>query len=106
MDSALAQKEARLDARLRELGNVLVAYSGGVDSAYLAWRARQVLGKAMRAAIADSPSLARRHFADAVAFAREHAIPLEIVPPPSWKIPTTRRTTRSAASSARTSFSP
>ncbi len=79
MDPALAQKEARLDARLRELGNVLVAYSGGVDSAYLAWRARQVLGKAMRAVIADSPSLARRHFADAVAFAREHAIPLEIV---------------------------
>jgi uncharacterized protein len=68
-----------LDARLHELDGLLVAYSGGVDSAYLAWRAHLILGDAMRAVIADSPSLARRHLEDAVAFAKAHTIPLEII---------------------------
>ena len=76
----LSQKRHHLEARLRELGGVLVAYSGGVDSAYLAWSARQVLGQNMRAVIADSPSLARSHLADAVAFARRHDIPLDVIP--------------------------
>jgi uncharacterized protein len=65
---------------LRKLGRTLVAYSGGVDSAYLAWAAHQALGDNMLAIIADSPSLARTQLADAVAFAREQAIPLEVVP--------------------------
>jgi uncharacterized protein len=73
------QKQDALDARLRELDGLLVAYSGGVDSAYLAWRAHEVLGEKMRAIIADSPSLARQHLDDAVAFARKHAIPLEVI---------------------------
>jgi uncharacterized protein len=73
------QKQDTLDARLRELDGLLVAYSGGVDSAYLAWRAHEVLGEKMRAIIADSPSLARQHLDDAVAFARKHAIPLEVI---------------------------
>jgi len=58
-------KQADLDRRLRDLGGLLVAYSGGVDSAYLAWRAHEVLGGEMRAVLADSPSLARRHFREA-----------------------------------------
>jgi pyridinium-3,5-biscarboxylic acid mononucleotide sulfurtransferase len=66
-------------SRLRSLGRVLVAYSGGVDSAYLAWAAHQALGNNMLAIIADSPSLARTQLADAIAFAREQAIPLEVV---------------------------
>jgi len=75
----LESKAALLRSRLKELGQVLVAYSGGVDSAYLAWAAYQALGDKMLAVIADSPSLARTHLADAVAFAKEQAIPLEVI---------------------------
>jgi uncharacterized protein len=75
----LEAKQASLQQRLRSLGRTLIAYSGGVDSAYLAWAAYQTLGSSMLAVIADSPSLARTHLADAVAFAREHDIPLEVI---------------------------
>jgi uncharacterized protein len=76
---APCSKRAALDAHLRSLGRTLVAYSGGVDSAFLAWVAHQVLGDRMLAVIADSPSLARTHLADAIAFANEHKIPLEVI---------------------------
>jgi len=72
-------KASKLAAELRGLGRVLVAYSGGVDSAYLAWVAHGVLGPEMLAVIADSASLARTHLADAIAFAAEHGIPVEVV---------------------------
>ena len=75
----LLEKESQLRADLRRLGRLLVAYSGGVDSAYLAWTAHQALGDDMLAVIADSPSLARTHLADAVAFAQEQHIPLQVV---------------------------
>ena len=75
----LAAKRAALDQRLGGLGRTLIAYSGGVDSAFLAWAAHQVLGNKMLAVIADSPSLARTHLADATAFAGEQGIPLEII---------------------------
>jgi pyridinium-3,5-biscarboxylic acid mononucleotide sulfurtransferase len=77
-------KHAVLQAQLRTLGRVLVAYSGGVDSAYLAWAAHQTLGNNMLAIIADSPSLARTQLADAIAFAGEQSIPLEVVA--TWEL--------------------
>ena len=74
----LAKKRAALDQDLRALGHTLIAYSGGTDSAFLAWAAHEALGTKMLAVIADSPSLARFQLADAIAFAREQNIPLEI----------------------------
>lgn len=75
----LSAKKACLEDSLRQLGRTLIAYSGGVDSAYLAWIACRVLGQDMLAVIADSPSLARAHLQDAVAFAQEQGIPLEVI---------------------------
>jgi uncharacterized protein len=57
----------------------IIAYSGGVDSALLAYVAHLVLGKNMLAALADSPSLSRREYDHAVAFAKDHDIPLQII---------------------------
>src|SRR5437588_10567432 len=76
---ALRAKDSQLHSELRKLGRLLVAYSGGVDSAYLAWAAHRALGANMLAVIADSPSLARTQLADAVAFAEEQGIPLETI---------------------------
>lgn len=75
----LETKRAVLDATLRGYGRTLVAYSGGVDSAFLAWSAFQALGGEMLAVIADSASLARTQFEDALAFAHEQCLPLEII---------------------------
>ena len=78
-EPGIAEKAVQLQVELRRLGRLLVAYSGGVDSAYLAWAAHRVLGKDMLAVIADSPSLARAQLADAIAFAREQEIPLDVI---------------------------
>lgn len=75
----LIGKMRRLQEHLRSLGRVLVAYSGGVDSAFLAWAARRELGENMLAVLADSPSLARSQMHDAVAFAEEQHFPLTIM---------------------------
>jgi uncharacterized protein len=72
-------KRDLLDTKIRALGRTLVAYSGGVDSAFLAWATYKALSSDMLAVIADSPSLARTHLAEAVAFAREQRIPLEVI---------------------------
>jgi uncharacterized protein len=79
ISTELAAKHAALHEELRSLGRTLVAYSGGADSAFLAWAAHHVLGEDMLAVIADSPSLARFQLEDAMGFAREQNIPLEII---------------------------
>ena len=77
--SDLSSKEASLRQELRSLGRLLVAYTGGVDSAYLAWAAHRDLQGRMLAVIADSPSLARVQLEDALSFAGEQGIPLEVI---------------------------
>src|ERR1017187_6412773 len=77
--ATLDQKAEHLRQILAGQARLIVAYSGGADSAFLAWTAHQVLGVQMRAVIADSASLARTHLEDALAFAREHEIPVEVV---------------------------
>jgi len=67
----LAAKQAALFADLRSLQRVIVAYSGGTDSAYLAWAAHRVLGEDAIAITADSPSIPESHKRDAEQFARE-----------------------------------
>lgn len=76
---SIFSKRAALNQHFSRLGRLLVAYSGGVDSAFLAYAAHETLGDKMLALIADSPSLARAQLQDALAFAAEQKIPCEII---------------------------
>ena len=75
----LNDKAKLLEENLASVGSLLVAYSGGTDSAYLAYAAHRALGERMLAVIADSPSLPRKELADAMAFAERQAIPVRVL---------------------------
>src|SRR4051812_6582994 len=77
--NSIQAKQSALFDILRAQESVIVAYSGGADSAYLAWAAHHVLGERAIAITADSASLPESHKSDAEEFAREHGIAHEYI---------------------------
>jgi uncharacterized protein len=73
------EKLNKLRELLRSYESCLVAYSGGVDSVFLAYVAKEILGEKSLAAIADSPSLPRRELNEALEIAKQFSIPVRIV---------------------------
>ncbi|MFN8942878.1 MAG: ATP-dependent sacrificial sulfur transferase LarE [Acidobacteriota bacterium] len=78
--SLLARKQDHLLNLFRQMERVLIAYSGGTDSAYLAWAAKQALGDNAISITADSPSIPESHKRDAIEFALHHDIRHEMIP--------------------------
>src|SRR5689334_17265447 len=78
--AVLDAKQDALFAALKRLGRVIVAYSGGTDSAYLAWAAHRALGANAVAITADSASIPESHKRDAEAFARHCDFRHEYIP--------------------------
>ncbi len=79
MTCSLPQKVEKLRAGLRAYAPLLLAYSGGVDSACLLAVAHQTLGDGLTAVIADSPSLPRQALADALALAARIGAEVRVV---------------------------
>src|ERR1035441_10774086 len=75
----LEEKQRHLLADLSAMGRVIVAFSGGTDSAYLAWAAHHALGTNAVAITADSASLPESHKRDAEAFVKTLGIAHEYV---------------------------
>jgi uncharacterized protein len=78
-DAGLEQKQAELRRILAELSSVIVAFSGGVDSAYLAYEATVVLGRNALCVTADSPSYPERHRQTALSLAQSFGFNHEII---------------------------
>jgi len=72
-------KLEQLKSFLRACGRTLVAYSGGVDSVFLAKVAHDALGDDALAVIADSPSLPRRELQDALDLAEQFGFPVRVI---------------------------
>jgi len=76
----LARKQAELNEIIQAWPNALVAYSGGVDSAFLLWTAHRIIGHKVTGILGDSPSLPRSEHQAALTFARKHDLPVEVLP--------------------------
>lgn len=87
----LEDKSAHLQRSIAGRGSMMVAYSGGTDSAFLAYTAYRVLGERMLAVIADSASLPRKELAAALAFTAAHAIPTHVISTGELENPEYRR---------------
>lgn len=77
--NAALEKEKALKDLLAGYGGLVVAYSGGVDSTYLAAVAHEVLGDKLKLVIADSPSMPRSELEEAIALAEKRGWPLDII---------------------------
>src|SRR3954447_11668974 len=78
-EQRMAEKQVALRATLAAFESVIVAYSGGVDSAYLAYVAHDTLGRQATAVTADSPSYPERHRQMAVQIAERFGLRHEII---------------------------
>lgn len=87
MTEELEQKYAALQARLRALGSVAVAFSAGVDSTLLTYVSHAVLGEKMMAFTAQSDFVPARDAEAAVAFCQVHGIAHALVPFPILTVP-------------------
>src|SRR2546425_8200514 len=83
----MEEKQQQLFSLLRDMGRVIVAYSGGTDSAYLAWAANRALGERSVAITADSASIPESHKRDAIDFARQFGIRHEMIPTHEFENP-------------------
>ncbi len=83
----LDRKERVLFNCLQQLGDVIIAYSGGTDSAYLAWAAQKTLGNRAIAITADSASIPQSHKRDAERFALEAGFRHEYIPTDEFNNP-------------------
>jgi len=101
----LENKQKRLEAELKKLPSLIVAYSGGVDSAYLAYAAHQALGDRMLAVTALSPSYSERDRREAEECVRRFRVPHEFINTSEILIHPIALTILIAAFSVKTSFS-
>ncbi|HON07258.1 MAG TPA: ATP-dependent sacrificial sulfur transferase LarE [Verrucomicrobiota bacterium] len=73
------EKLEKLKDLIKTFGSCVVAYSGGVDSTFLAFITYQILGNKSLAVIADTPSLPRREFNEAIDIAKKFGFPIKVI---------------------------